>query len=123
VKTNKPTIRMPKATLTKWLTALRSGEYRQGYNTLRDENGGYCCLGVLQHCLTGEVESDCGGRAFGVPTKVWLDKHRVYFLEHPASSVANPYLPPLSTSAAEANDDGKSFLEIADAIEASTETY
>ena len=28
-----------------WITALRSGEYKQTKNTLQDENG-YCCLGV-----------------------------------------------------------------------------
>jgi len=30
----------------KWLEALRSGEYKQTTETLRDENG-FCCLGVL----------------------------------------------------------------------------
>ena len=30
-----------------WIAALRSGEYTQGYNHLRTENGYYCCLGVL----------------------------------------------------------------------------
>lgn len=30
-----------------WLTALRSGEYKQGKFALRDSEGGYCCLGVL----------------------------------------------------------------------------
>lgn len=31
-----------------WLDALRSGDYRQTQNTLKD-NDGYCCLGVLCH--------------------------------------------------------------------------
>lgn len=30
----------------RWIAALRSGEYKQGYQQLRTENG-YCCLGVL----------------------------------------------------------------------------
>jgi len=30
----------------RWLEALRSGEYKQTSETLRDENG-FCCLGVL----------------------------------------------------------------------------
>lgn len=30
-----------------WLDALRSGEYKQGRNVLRDKNDNYCCLGVL----------------------------------------------------------------------------
>jgi hypothetical protein len=33
---------------TKWLTALRSGEYKQGIGVLRSaESDSYCCLGVL----------------------------------------------------------------------------
>ena len=31
----------------KWVTALRSGKYMQGQGYLKDEDGGYCCLGVL----------------------------------------------------------------------------
>lgn len=31
----------------KWIEALRSGEYSQGKESLRDGNGNYCCLGVL----------------------------------------------------------------------------
>lgn len=30
-----------------WIAALRSGDYNQGYGTLRDTLGDYCCLGVL----------------------------------------------------------------------------
>jgi hypothetical protein len=30
----------------KWVSALRSGEYKQTFDTLRD-NYGFCCLGVL----------------------------------------------------------------------------
>ena len=28
------------------VAALRSGRYEQGHNRLKDEYGGYCCLGV-----------------------------------------------------------------------------
>ena len=40
----------------KWLEALKSGEYKQGFKTLRTERGEeirYCCLGVL-----GEIHPD-----------------------------------------------------------------
>lgn len=30
-----------------WVAALRSGEYEQGYHVLQNEEGRYCCLGVL----------------------------------------------------------------------------
>lgn len=32
--------------IRKWVEALESGDYRQGYNMLRDPRGAYCCLGV-----------------------------------------------------------------------------
>lgn len=31
----------------KWIEALRSGSYEQGKSCLRNEEGNYCCLGVL----------------------------------------------------------------------------
>jgi hypothetical protein len=31
----------------KWLSALRSGEYKQGRQRLRTHDGAMCCLGVL----------------------------------------------------------------------------
>lgn len=31
----------------RWLAALRSGEYQQGQNQLRDSEDHFCCLGVL----------------------------------------------------------------------------
>src|SRR5271170_1949774 len=34
-----------------WVTALRSGEYAQGYGKLAPAAGGYCCLGVLCEIL------------------------------------------------------------------------
>lgn len=37
---------MNKELKTKWLEALRSGEYKQSREILKDENG-FCCLGVL----------------------------------------------------------------------------
>lgn len=39
---------MKKADAMKWVNALRSGKYKQGmYGRLRDNHGGFCCLGVL----------------------------------------------------------------------------
>ncbi len=39
---------MKKNIATKWVKALRSGKYKQGYGRLHDaETKGYCCLGVL----------------------------------------------------------------------------
>lgn len=38
---------MDEAVKSKWLEALRSGQYRQGRGALRDNQDGFCCLGVL----------------------------------------------------------------------------
>ena len=31
----------------KWVAALRSGKYQQGFSSLKRDDGSYCCLGVL----------------------------------------------------------------------------
>lgn len=53
-------MKLPKKIKRKWLRALRSGTYKQAKGTLyRPESAGFCCLGVLQHCVSGgsvEVE-------------------------------------------------------------------
>lgn len=38
---------MRNVTKEEWVTALRSGEYRQGKGFLRNSDDEYCCLGVL----------------------------------------------------------------------------
>lgn len=38
---------LDKETKEKWLTALRSGEFKKGRIYLRDKEDNYCCLGVL----------------------------------------------------------------------------
>lgn len=48
---------MPKGLLTKWLEALRSGNYKQARGSLYNQySDGYCCLGVLEHVADGKVE-------------------------------------------------------------------
>lgn len=44
----------------RWIAALRSGEYEQGYGALR-EIGGYCCLGVLADLINPHGWTSCGG--------------------------------------------------------------
>jgi len=41
---------MKKSVMKKWVAALRSGEYKQGFEGLSN-NGKYCCLGVLCEVL------------------------------------------------------------------------
>lgn len=117
------TIWMPKDMLAKWLEALRSGEYKQARESLCDGKG-YCCLGVLQKVVDGRVETQeyFGGQFAGaLPTKDWLKKNQVVFLSDDGTPTETPALPALGMAASEANDNGRSFAEIADAIEACAE--
>lgn len=53
---------MQKELKNKWISALRSGRYRQGDTYLRSDSNDYCCLGVLL-CASGFrwKRSDVGG--------------------------------------------------------------
>lgn len=121
---------------TKWLDALRSGEYKQGKNVLHDEaTDTFCCLGVLcdlavkegvvtsehyEHVNRMVTSYDAEGAFTVLPIKVaeWAgledsdDMRRavnpkVYVSSEPDGSVA--YL----------NDLGYTFEQIADLIEKS----
>jgi hypothetical protein len=42
----------------KWITALRSGEYKQGTGSLYDKvNDAYCCMGVLG-CVSNDIKGE-----------------------------------------------------------------
>jgi hypothetical protein len=41
----------------KWVAALRSGEYPQGYGQLKDDQGRFCCLGVLSDVVRDELNA------------------------------------------------------------------
>jgi hypothetical protein len=123
------TIRMPKDLADKWLSALRSGEYKQGKGQLCtydniDGSPRYCCLGVLEHVVDGKVEEygDTMDSSLSHPSIGWLYTNDIVFKdEYP---MMNPWLPSLNTSAANANDSGKyTFNQIADAIELALETF
>lgn len=42
--------------VSKWIEALRSGDYKQGNRLLRDIEDNYCCLGVLCEVMGVPVE-------------------------------------------------------------------
>ena len=54
----------------KWVTALRSGKYVQGRGFLRDEDDGYCCLGVLCSIFAKE-KSKLGVKFVREDDKTW----------------------------------------------------
>lgn len=140
------TIRMPKTTLDKWLAALRSGDYTQAVGKL-EFNGGYCCLGVLQCVVDGAVEKakteyDAKryavpiGEPMSLPTREWMEREGIstkYSANNANFAEANnlyiyrePYDEDDRTcvEASVLNDEEhKTFKEIADLVEACTETY
>ena len=86
----------------KWLNALRSGEYKQGYGGLCDGTQ-FCCLGVLAHIQGMSRE--------------WLERNSgsIYDFgqDGPAAWPAYDQAEILS----ESNDAGTSFLDLANYIE------
>ena len=94
----------------KWLAALRSGKYKQGYGSLLTDYGEYCCLGVA--CKVAGVsdknlkslgEINTKKSSLGVP-KILLSVPNVMKI--------------LINKLVFMNDDGeKSFIEIADWID------
>lgn len=112
---------------TKWLDALRSGEYGQGTGALRTKDDTYCCLGVLADICVKEglaswVESDSDPEEFA------------YVVSLPEGREDGAYLPAkiadhvgvdrlgrrgtgLQTLANLNDDSGHTFEQIADIIE------
>lgn len=68
-------MKLTKKQKAKWLKALRSGEYSQTRETLYDpETKGFCCLGVLQHCMSGgkvEYENEWDSCPLTAPSLAW----------------------------------------------------
>jgi len=123
------TSRMDPAVKAQWVAALRSGEYQQGKAVLRSRNGGFCCLGVLSDLA---IKAGVGG---------WSDwDDTCYAYRHDGADGPDTGLLPLPVSAWAGfgyparmggevsidgtfdmlvghNDAGRTFAEIADAIE------
>ena len=109
---------MNKEIKAKWVSALRSGDYVQGKGQLRRGNK-FCCLGVL-----------CNIHAQEHPESTWLEHRDTYLGEigllpnevtkwigggcgiTGRVSIGGDY-----QSLVSHNDAGRTFLEIADAIE------
>jgi hypothetical protein len=114
----------------RWVAALRSGEYKQTRRKLRDNNGGHCCLGVLCDLFAKE-----GGKPWRTRELSEQGPHQSYNLlsslsdaNLPGAAVCvwaglDPYQSGVQIGAVKGtlfdhNDDGCTFAEIADAIEA-----
>lgn len=116
---------MDKKIATKWVKALRSGDYTQGTGTLRSEKG-FCCLGVLcnlhaeAHPETAAVQDDAGaymGETAGLPNDVKHWAGMKNYLGTFPGRVKFDYNGRAFYSLTEANDGGTTFVQIADYIE------
>lgn len=111
----------------KWLAALRSGEYKQGTGGLV-QNGCFCCLGVLCDLYAKQVGLDAWHDDSFYSDGVFIsdegDDLRDGNCDFPPNEVVqwaglaseNPNAGKKTLSVE--NDDGVSFAEIADLIEA-----
>lgn len=125
-------IKMPKDMKQRWIDALRSGEYKQAQGAL-EKDGGYCCLGVLQMVVDGEVETkelvDEWGNSYhtpyAIPSDEWCQRNKIAHdwwgvcVEDVEDSYGNEEahhdLPGLN------DETGLSFKDIADIIEEQVE--
>jgi hypothetical protein len=99
----------------RWVAALRSGKYEQGFGCLRRDDR-YCCLGVLCDVAGGGEwipPFDDGLRPYNAGTR---DGYGTTALP---PSVMMRYDISIRDEAIliDANDEGKSFADIADLIE------
>lgn len=111
----------------KWVAALRSGKYQQASGTLNDE-GRFCCLGVLCEISGLGAWGEHNGDGL-IPYETSKDKetdlapHSVCdwagFQEgsNPQLRVPTVVIEEEREGLHEHNDAGKTFAEIADAIE------
>ena len=69
---------MNKVIKKKWVDALRSGEYTQGYDILKSGEGEYCCLGVLCDLAVKEniAKEDHALNTFITQTDYYFDGER-----------------------------------------------
>ncbi|MDG4826035.1 hypothetical protein O7635_29655 [Asanoa sp. WMMD1127] len=125
-----------------WLTALRSGEYEQAQGTLY-EDGGYCCLGVLCDIAVkndaipeptdfpyprwdGVIRTDVTRRAYMAEKMVlpaavaeWAGLTDVDpMVNVPEEDYDTELVVSVEKHLSELNDDGSTFAELADLIEA-----
>ncbi len=107
---------------TKWIAALRSGEYAQDRSQLKSARG-YCCLGVacvvlgldFRRTPLGAYETkgrETAELPYSAMVTLGLD-----------SKSGHPVGGGIGRTLAKMNDDGESFAYIADVLETKPEEY
>ncbi len=109
---------MKKNIATKWVKALRSGKYKQGYDRLHDIGSkGYCCLGILCKVYEKDYEEIAKRltNGFTLPSSIMEDfkiSSPICRQDKGLTIGKERYY-----SLAESNDKRESFANIADWIE------
>ena len=67
---------------TKWINALRSGDYEQGQGALKNTDGQYCCLGVLCDLYDKHRMEEFGAESCWAVDTVMLNEY-ISVLGHP----------------------------------------
>lgn len=103
----------------KWIAALRSGDYKQGRNQLRKQDS-FCCLGVLCN-LHAQAHPEIAAKE--ISTESYMDYREALPPSVRQWADINAYGDPVHINGrikrlAHHNDAGRTFLELADAIEA-----
>lgn len=99
-----------------WVEALRSGKYEQGRGVLRNNEGQYCCLGVLAEEMD-YLEKDLELQTYicKLPEEDYTDDSVSYLSSGVLSKTGIWEVEQVKL--AEMNDEGLSFSSIADWIE------
>jgi hypothetical protein len=110
-------------TLQDWIAALRSGEYEQGKSALTPDKGKtFCCIGVLG-CLVNGEKSFRGayGVEFQAPKDYLRDQvkfsHGQEGYDYAIMLLPDNLAMPTRYEVQRMNDEGRTFLEIADYLE------
>lgn len=96
---------MDKDLKKKWVKAPRSGKYKQGFRCLRTDDGRYCCLGVLCKVARAKDEDLLGCY---LPSDLARRAKVALRTQHHLGRLNDGW----------GGEPSKSFLEIADYIEA-----
>lgn len=116
--------RMPEELKDAWVKDLRNPKIKQTDNVLSNKEGGFCCLGRLMVVAEGGVRKrDTHNLEGYLPSSNFARRHNIEGMIDKEEEKGNNSLNfKLKINgrvkwASEHNDEGRTFLEIADAIE------
>lgn len=104
---------MDKKIKTKWLKALRGGQYDQAKSALCDSGTAFCCLGVLIDIQGAYWDTD----DYGDWTPVLPSGRKSGKTDLPPHTYSARIPRKMQDTLARMNDEGATFVEIADYIE------